>query len=168
MTGRQKSLAGGISILGIAGLICKVVGVLYQIPLNNSIGPEGMGVYNLVFPTYNLLLSISTVGIPVAISRMVAQYLAQEDPRNAGRVFKTSLLILSLFGAVATAFMMLSYQSLGRATATAESSLGFLVIAPSLLLVSVMSAFRGFMQGKRRMVPPDIHYRAQCKRRRTV
>lgn len=156
MTGRQKSLAGGISILGIAGLICKVVGVLYQIPLNNSIGPEGMGVYNLVFPTYNLLLSISTVGIPVAISRMVAQYLAQEDPRNAGRVFKTSLLILSLFGAVATAFMMLSYQSLGRATATAESSLGFLVIAPSLFLVSVMSAFRGFMQGKRRMVPTAI------------
>ena len=156
MTQRQKSLAGGISILGIAGLICKVVGVLYQIPLNNYIGPEGMGVYNLVFPTYNLLLSVSTVGIPVAISRMVAQYLAQDDPRNAGRVFKTSLIILSLFGALATAFMMLSYQSLGRATATAESSMGFLMIAPSLLLVSVMSAFRGFMQGKRRMMPTAI------------
>lgn len=156
MTQRQKSLAGGISILGIAGLICKVVGVLYLIPLNNHIGPEGMGVYNLVFPTYNLLLSISTVGIPVAISRMVAQYLAQDDPRNAGRVFKSSLLILSFFGVSATAFMMLSYQNLGRATATAESSVGFLAIAPSLLLVSVMSAFRGFMQGKRRMLPTAV------------
>lgn len=156
MTQKQKSLAGGISILGIAGLICKVVGVLYQIPLNNSIGPEGMGVYNLVFPSYNLLLAISTVGIPVAISRMVAQYLAVDDPRNAGRVFKTAFLILSIFGAAATAFMMLFYKSLGAATATAESSIGFLMIAPSLFFVSVMSAFRGFMQGKRRMVPTAI------------
>lgn len=156
MTQKQKSLAGGIGILSVAGLICKIVGVLYQIPLNNNIGPEGMGVYNLVFPSYNLLLSISTVGIPVAISRMVAQYLAQDDPRNAGKTFKTSLLILSVFGFAATAFMMLSYQSLGRATATAESAGGFLVIAPSLLLVSVMSAFRGFMQGRRRMVPTAV------------
>lgn len=156
MTQQQKSLAGGISILGIAGLICKVVGVLYQIPLNNSIGPEGMGVYNLVFPSYNLLLAISSVGIPVAISRMVAQYLAVDDPANARRVFKTALFILSLFGLVATAFMMLFYKSLGAATATTEASSGFLMIAPSLLLVSVMSAFRGFMQGKRRMVPTAI------------
>ena len=153
MTQRQKSLAGGISVLSIAGLICKVVGVLYQIPLNNTIGPEGIGVYNLVFPSYNLLLAVSSVGIPVAISRMVAHYLAQDDPRNARRVFRAALYILTAFGVLATAFMMGFHRQLGRATATAESASGFLVIAPSLLFVCVMSAFRGFMQGRRRMLP---------------
>lgn len=156
MTQRQKSLVGGISILGVAGLICKVVGVLYQIPLNNAIGPEGMGVYSLVFPTYNLLLAISSIGIPVAISRMVAQYLAQDDPRNARRVFKSALYILTAFGTVATLFMVLFHRRLGSATATAEASIGFVMIAPSLLFVCIMSAFRGYMQGRRRMVPTAV------------
>ena len=65
MTGRQRSLIGGISILGIAGLICKVVGVLYRLPLANLIGSQGLGVYNQIFPTYNLMLTISSAGIPV-------------------------------------------------------------------------------------------------------
>jgi len=150
---KQRSLIGGVSILGIAGLICKVVGVLYQIPLNNTIGPEGMGVYNLVFPSYNLLLSVSSVGIPVAISRMVAHYKAKEDPLAARKVFKTALVILAAAGILGTALMMLLHRQLGRATATGEASVGFLMIAPSLLFVCVMSAFRGFMQGQRRMWP---------------
>ncbi|MDD2562160.1 MAG: oligosaccharide flippase family protein, partial [Eubacteriales bacterium] len=87
MTPRQRSLVGGISILAVAGLICKVVGVLYRIPLANLIGPPGMGVYNQVFPTYNLMLAISSAGIPVAISRMVAGSLARGDAGNARRTF---------------------------------------------------------------------------------
>ncbi|MHC1787190.1 MAG: polysaccharide biosynthesis C-terminal domain-containing protein [Christensenellales bacterium] len=150
---KQRSLAKGVSILGIAGLICKVVGVLYQIPLNNTIGPEGMGVYNLVFPSYNLLLSVSSVGIPVAISRMVAHYTAREEPLAARKVFKTALVILTAAGILGTLLMMLLHRQLGRATATGEASVGFLMIAPSLLFVCVMSAFRGFMQGRRRMWP---------------
>ena len=55
MTQKSKSLIGGISILGLAGLICKVVGVLYRIPLAAYIGGEGIGIYSKVFPSYNLL-----------------------------------------------------------------------------------------------------------------
>ena len=63
MTQRQRSLIGGISVLGAAGLICKVVGVLYRIPLTNMIGDLGMGLYGQVMPSYNLLLSITSAGI---------------------------------------------------------------------------------------------------------
>ena len=100
MTQKQKTLVGGVSILGIAGIICKVVGVLYRIPLAHLIGPEGMGVYHKVYPAYNLLLTISSAGLPVAISRMVAHYVTREDPRNARRIFTMAmrmLLVLGLF-----------------------------------------------------------------------
>ena len=65
MSQKQKSLVGGVSILGLAGLICKVVGVLYRIPLAAYIGGEGLGIYQKVFPAYNLLLTISSAGIPI-------------------------------------------------------------------------------------------------------
>ena len=156
MTTRQRSLLGGISILGIAGLICKVVGVLYRIPLANLIGSEGIGVYQQVFPSYNLLLTISSAGIPVAISRMVAFYLARGQTLNTRRIFRLALMILTALGLVSTALMLLFSSRLARATGTPESSLGFQLIAPSVLLVCVMSAFRGFMQGHRRMVPTAV------------
>ncbi|NLM85224.1 MAG: polysaccharide biosynthesis protein [Clostridiales bacterium] len=156
MASKQASLVGGISILGIAGLICKVVGVLYLIPLANLIGPEGMGVYNQVFPSYNLMLTISSVGIPVAISRMVAARTAKQESRNPNRVFRAALVILSILGFISTLLMMLFSDSFAKATGTPESVKGFLAIAPSLFLVCVMSAFRGFMQGRRRMWPTAI------------
>ncbi len=156
MTTRQRSLLGGISILGIAGLICKVVGVLYRIPLANLIGSEGIGVYQQVFPSYNLLLTISSAGIPVAISRMVAAHLALGHIRSTRRIFRLALLILTALGVISTALMLIFSPHLARATGTPESVLGFRLIAPSVLLVCVMSAFRGYMQGHRRMVPTAV------------
>lgn len=153
MTTKQRTLVGGISILGVTGLICKIVGVLYLIPLANLIGSVGLGVYNQIFPSYNLMLTISSAGIPVAISRMVAARLARGEAKNPSRVFKIALAILSVLGFVSTLLMLLFSRQFARATGTLESVHGFMMIAPSLFLVCVMSAFRGFMQGQRRMWP---------------
>ena len=106
MTQKQKSLLGGVSILGAAGLICKVVGVLYRIPLAHLIDPMGMALYHKVFPAYNLLLTVSSAGIPVAISRMVSHYVTREDVGNARRIFKVALLLLSALGLVTTILLM--------------------------------------------------------------
>ena len=156
MTQKQRNLVGGISLLGIAGLICKVIGVLFRIPLAQIIAPSGMGIYQQVFPTYNLLLTISSAGIPVAISRSVSHCLAQNDPRNAKRVFRASLILLTSLGTVVTLVLMLFYNNLASAKGTPEAALGYLYIAPSLLFVCVMSAFRGAMQGRRRMAPTAV------------
>ena len=82
MSAKQQSVIGGITVLGITGLICKIVAVLYRIPLAWLIGEQGLGTYQLVFPTYNLLLTISSAGLPVAISRIVSYNLAKGDVRN--------------------------------------------------------------------------------------
>ena len=94
MSNKSKSIIGGMTVLGLAGVICKLVGVLYSIPLTWMIGTNGLGVYQAVFPAYNLLLTISSAGLPVAVSRLVARSLAKDDPRSAKHVFKTALLLL--------------------------------------------------------------------------
>lgn len=156
MSKNQKSLMGGISILSIAGLICKIIGVLYKIPLARTIGSVGMGVYQQVFPTYNLLLTISSVGIPVAISRMVAARLVYRDTRNAKRVFQASLILLAILGIIGTFVMAFFSKELAHAKDTHSCQQSYIAIAPSLLIVCVMSAYRGYMQGRRRMAPTAV------------
>ncbi len=156
MTQKNKSLVGGISVLGIAGLICKIVGVLYRIPLANLIGGEGSAIYSQVFSAYNLLLTISSAGIPVAISRMVSHYLTQEDPQNAKRIFRVALVLLGIMGLVLTAVLVLISGQLAGWVGTPDARLGYIAIAPSVFLVCVMSAYRGFMQGRRHMTPTAV------------
>ncbi len=156
MSQKQRSLIGGISLLGFAGIICKVVGVLYRIPLAGSIGPAGMGIYQQVYPSYNLMLTIASAGIPVAISRTVASCIARQDVRNARRVFRASAAMLTVLGLVMSVIMLTLANQFANAAGTPESALSFMSIAPSLFLVCAMSAFRGEMQGRRRMAPTAI------------
>ena len=156
MTQKQKTLVGGVSILGVAGIICKIVGVLYRIPLAHLIGPEGMGVYHKVYPAYNLLLTISSAGLPVAISRMVAHYVTREEPQNARRIFKIAMRMLLVLGLLTTLLMLLFSGQLAAWQGTMETRAGYMAIAPSLFFVCVMSAFRGFLQGQRNMVPTAV------------
>ena len=156
MTNKSKSIIGGMTVLGLAGVICKLVGVLYSIPLTWMIGTQGLGVYNAVFPAYNLLLTISSAGLPVAVSRLVARSLAKDDPRSAKNVFKTALLLLTVVGSVATIIMLAGSNLLAIASDQPTSRIGFQVIAPCVLLVCMLSAFRGFMQGQQNMTPTAI------------
>ncbi len=156
MTNKSKSIIGGMTVLGLAGVICKLVGVLYSIPLTWMIGTQGLGVYNAVFPAYNLLLTISSAGLPVAVSRLVARSLAKDDPRSAKNVFKTALLLLTIVGSVATLIMLAGSNLLAIASDQPTSRIGFQVIAPCVLLVCMLSAFRGFMQGQQNMTPTAI------------
>ena len=80
-----------MTVLSVVGIVSKIIGALHRIPLAWLIGDTGMGVYQLIFPTYNMLLAISSAGLPVAISRMVSYSLAREDPRNAKRTFRIAL-----------------------------------------------------------------------------
>ena len=156
MTERQRSLVGGISVLGAAGIICKVVGVLYRIPLSNMIGELGMGLYGQVMPAYNLLLSITSAGIPVAISRMVSHYVTIGEPGNARRVFHTALKMLTILGVITTAILLFFSRAIAAMVKTPEGYLSYICIAPSLFFVCVMSAYRGYMQGMRRMMPTAV------------
>ncbi|MEG0741968.1 MAG: polysaccharide biosynthesis protein [Clostridia bacterium] len=156
MSNSQKSILSGMAVLSVVGIICKVVGALYRFPLAWLIGDQGMGTYQLVFPTYNMLLAISSAGLPVAISRMVSFCLAKDDPRNAKRVFRIALSFLTVVGFIAMLIMIVMSPVLARRSGDLGTQPGFVAIAPALLLVCTLSAFRGFMQGQQNMVPTAI------------
>lgn len=156
MTKQAKSIAKGISVLGITGIVNKLIGVLYSIPLARILGDTGLGLFQTVFPTYNLLLTVSSAGLPVAVSRLVAHFLAREDPRNAKRVFRVALSMLVCIGIFFSLLMLLSEGFLVRLVGVEDAALGFRVIAPCVALVCALSAFRGFVQGQQNMVPTAI------------
>ena len=156
MSDKQKSIVSGMTVLSISGFICKAVGALYRIPLAWIIGESGLGMYQLVFPTYNVLLTISSAGIPVAISRLVSYSLAKDDPRNAKRIFQIAMSLLMCLGSISMLLMLVFSPALARRVGDPQTSMGFMAIAPALLLVCMMSAFRGFLQGQQNMTPTAV------------
>jgi len=151
-----KSILGGMTILSVVGIISKIIGALHRVPLAWLIGDTGMGIYQLIFPTYNMLLAISSAGLPVAISRMVSYSLAQDDPGNAKKILRIALCFLTALGFIAMMLMIVFSPQLAARSQDPRTELGFVAIAPALLLVCTMSALRGFMQGQQNMVPTAI------------
>lgn len=156
MSNRQKSMLSGITILTVSGLLCKIVGALYRIPLSHLIGEDGIATYQLVFPTYNILLTVSAAGFPVAVSRMVSYFIAKEDPHSAKRTLRLALYLLTVFGLISMLLMVLFSPALAARTGDITTQPGFVAIAPALFLVCVMSALRGFLQGQQDMVPTAV------------
>ena len=146
----KKSFVKGAFILGIAGLICKVIGAFFRIPLYNMLG-DGMQYYEAVYPYYSTLLVISSAGLPTAISRMVAERTAVGDVLGAKRVFHKSQILLLGIGLVTTAMMYFGADILARTTVGPLAAASFRAMSPALLIVSLMCAYRGYLQGLQQM-----------------
>lgn len=152
---QTRTFIKGAAILGAAGVICKVIGAIYRIPLTNLIGAEAMGIYSKAYMIYSLLLVLTTSGIPAAVSKLVAEYAATGDYRNARRTFKlTRNLLFSIGGACALIMLLLS-DIIARSLGISEGGMVILCIAPSLLLTAV-SAYRGYFQGLQNMTPTAL------------
>ncbi|HHY47505.1 MAG TPA: polysaccharide biosynthesis protein [Firmicutes bacterium] len=153
---RQSFLRGAI-LLTFAGLASKVLGAIYLVPLTRLIGPEGVGLYQMSYPIYGIMLVLSASGLPVAISKMVAERAAHHDHAGAERVFRVAFFFLLLAGLV---FSILLYGAAGfiarRFLGDPRSYYTVKSIAPAVFLVAVMSAFRGYFQGLGTMLPTAL------------
>ena len=154
---RTRSFLAGAAILGAAGLICKLIGAVYRIPLSNYIlHKEGIAYYQIAYPVYSALLVISSAGLPTAISRMVAERVQQGRERDALGVFRWSLALLLCIGLLTGAIMALFAGPIAGMLGNANARYAIAAIAPALLLVSVMSAYRGYFQGMQNMTPTAV------------
>ena len=142
MSEKTRSVAKSVSVLSIAGILCKLIGVLFSIPLN-MISTKVATDFYIVYPTYTLLLTISSAGLPVAVSRLVAGFLARSDRRNAWNTFKCALMTLFTIGLFFSLMMVLFNRILVNMVGVEETSAGYYAIAPCVLIVCVLSAFRG-------------------------
>ena len=144
---QKRSFVRGAAILGLAGLVCKVIGALFRIPLYNLL-EDGMAYYEAVYPYYSWLLVVSSAGIPTAISRMVAERVAMGDHAGARRVFRRAQALLVGIGLVTTLIMFFGAGWFASLVEVGEGVvLSFRALAPALLFVSVMCAYRGYLQG---------------------
>ncbi len=154
--GKNRFLMGA-AILSVSGLICKVIGAFYRIPLqNNILGLDGISLYQLAYPVYSMLLVISTSGLATAISKMVAERVVQQDFRGAYRTFKISRNVLIVIGLVTTLIMILGNDLITAIQGDPLAAPVNLAIAPALFFVSLMSAYRGYFQGMQDMVPTGV------------
>lgn len=153
---RKNSAVGGAAILAAAGIIVKLLGFVFRIPLTRWIGASGMADYTPAYDVYSLLLIVATSGIPVAISKLVSERCAVGEYKEAGRVFRIARLLM--WGIGITGFLILWFFAgpISRAIGIETSALSMRATAPALLFVPIMSSYRGFFQGLQIMQPTAL------------
>ena len=154
---KEKFLKGAL-ILTVAGIIVKVIGSVNRILLSRLLGGEGIGLYQMAYPIYLLALSISSAGIPVAISIMVSEKVALQDYKGANRIFRISMSAMVVTGIL---FSTLLYFGAGwliehQYVRDPRAYYAIAALAPAIFFVTILASYRGYFQGMQMMLPTGI------------
>ena len=147
MSKTKKSFVTGAAILGAAGLIVKIIGAIFRIPLSNIVGTVGMSYYEVAYPYYTWLLVISSAGLPTAISKLVSERIALGDAKGARKIFHSAMKLLVVIGIITSILLFAASSGLAKLSGAAPARFSFMALAPALLFVSIMCAYRGYLQG---------------------
>ncbi len=153
MKNKQNTFIKGALILAGANFVVKIIGALFKVPLYNLIGEEGSGVFNVAYQIYTFMFIIATAGFPIAVSKMVAESIAKNDEYDARRIFQTAQVLLGAIGLVGSTILFVFAKPLAGLINNADAELPIKVIAPSVFFVSLVSAYRGYFQGRQNMYP---------------
>jgi len=153
---RNQNYLHGAAILTVSVIIIKILGAIYKIPMGNILGDEGFTHFNVAYNLYNLLLTLSTAGLPVAVSKMVSEANTLGRPMQVRRIFRVALGAFAVLGTAGTLVMLLYPTELAVFMEDVEAAQSIKAMAPSVLIVCIMSAFRGFTQGHSDMRPTSV------------
>lgn len=145
------------SILAVAGIIVRLIGMLYRIPMTNIIGDEGMGYYSTAFNVYNIMLILSSYSLPLAVSKMVAARIARGQYRNMSRVLCAALVYATIAGGLAC-FITWNFADFFAGTVfnAPLCSYALRTLAPTIWIMAYLGVLRGFFQGHGTMVPTAL------------
>lgn len=149
----KENFIKSAAILSIAGLLVKILGAIYRIPLTNLIGTEGIGYYQPAYNIYNLLLVVSLSGFPTAIAKLVSEKRAMQNYQGAYEVYKVSRWGLFIIGLVSSLFVLVFARNLVSFLGFPGSYYSMVALVPALFAVPLLSAYRGFFQGTQNMMP---------------
>lgn len=166
---KDKNLLGGsfvkmAAILAAAGLLVRVIGFLYRLPLTNMIGNRGNGIYSAGYYIYNFFLIMSSAGLPVAISKMISEKLALGEYTNAKKIFRVSMFTSGLLSFVCAALMAVGtflYARYAISTGNTDtlwfrSTWCLYSLSPTIFIVGIMAVYRGYFQGFNTTVPTAL------------
>ena len=153
--GKKKSSNSFVmqaGILAAAGIISRIIGLLYRSPLDSIIGEAGLGYYQSAYSYYMIILLISSYSIPGAISKVIAQKLGVKEYRNAHRIFLCALGYVLVAGAAASLFLFL-----GAGLFVEEAAIPVLrVLAPTIFVYGILGVLRGYFQAHKSMVQTSL------------
>ncbi|HBE79705.1 MAG TPA: polysaccharide biosynthesis protein [Firmicutes bacterium] len=154
---KRDSIIKGTALLTGAGLVVKLLGAAYRIPLSRLIGPEGIGLYQMAYPVYLIFLSLSTAGLPIAISKIIAEYSAEGNQNGIRKIFRAALILLMILGLTGTATMIWAAPWFAcKVVADPRAVYSMWALAPAIFLMSLMAAYRGYFQGQQMMAPSAV------------
>ena len=156
MSEKKQNFLQGTALLAMATAIVKVIGAIYKIPLNAIIGKQGFSYYSTAYEIYNVLLMISTAGLPVAMSRMISQASSLGHNNRIRRIYKTSRAIFLTLGITGSLLMTLFCRQLAQFQNQPDAWAAIGALGPCVLLICIMSTFRGFFQGHGNMLPTSV------------
>ena len=150
-TSRESFLKGAL-ILSLAGVIVKIMGAFFRIPLSNLIGSIVMGYYQVVYPIYTLFLSLAVAGFPTALAKLVSEQRAVGDFKGANKTFRISYTVLFITGLISFSIFFFGAEFISTVILKNSGAYAAMVaISPALLFVPLMSSYRGYFQGRRDM-----------------
>jgi stage V sporulation protein B len=157
---QKKDLSNNLimqgSILAVASLIVRLIGLFYRIPLVNVLGDEGSGYYSAAFDIYSFMLIVSSYGFPAAISKVVASRIVKRKFKEAHRIFQSAMVFAFLIGVIFSLGLYFGSHFFANFINQPKAYLAIQGLAPALFIFSFMSVFRGYYQGMNTMVPTAI------------
>ena len=153
---KKQTFLHGTALLAMATAMVKIIGALYKIPLNQIIGVQGFGYFNTAYQIYNVLLMISTAGLPVAMSRMISQASSLGDYARVRKIYTVSRTIFLTLGLISAGLMFGFSGVLANLLGQPNAQPAIATLAPASFLICLMSTYRGFFQGQRNMIPTSV------------
>ena len=156
-TGGESNFVVQGSILAIASIVVRIIGIAYRIPMINIIGDEGMGYYGTAFNVYNIALLLSSYSLPLAVSKMVSVRLARKQYRNSVRILRAALVYATVVGALAAAVIWFGADFFAREVFFMPyAAFALNTLAPTVWIMAYLGVFRGYYQGQGTMVPTAL------------
>ncbi len=161
MAGREKQasfITQGI-ILAAASVIVRLIGLIYRIPLANTIGDDGLGAYSNAFEVYNIALLLSTYSIPTAISKLISEREDKKEYGNSYHLLQVGLVFAAILGFLASLLLFVGADFIAEhifKEADLSTAIPLKVLAPTIFVFSIMGVIRGFFQGKHTVIPTSV------------
>ncbi len=152
----KKSLVVQGGILAAAGLISKIIGFIYRVPMANIMGNTGNGLYSVSFGIYNIALTLSSYSMPLAVSRLMSARIAKKEYRNAHRLFRDALIFASVSGLIAALVLFFGADLLAALYHKDGLQRPLRILAPTTFTVAILGTCRGYFQGRRNMMPTAV------------
>ena len=153
---KKQNFLQGAAILTFGTILVKLIGALYKIPMNRIIGTEGFGHFNVAYSIYNVLLMISSTGLPIAVSRMISEANTLGNKRQVQKIYHISLRLFLVIGVICSGAMLIFAPQLAELMRDPDAVYAIAALAPAVLFVCILCSFRGYFQGQQYMTPTAV------------